>query len=78
MIIGVIKFIFFAILYPIIRIFFRNRLNVFIFEHLGVTFIKLGQLLASRPDIVGDDFANSLKNLQDQVKPFSWRKVQKY
>lgn len=43
------------------------------FEELGPTFIKLGQLLASRPDIIPDQFVEEFRKLQDQVPglPFS-------
>ncbi len=41
------------------------------FEELGPTFIKLGQLFASRPDLVGINVANEFKKLQDRVSPFS-------
>ena len=77
MIINSLKLVFFVILFPLIRILFNERFNIFIFQHLGTTFIKLGQLLSSRPDIVGDNFANSIKNLQDQVKPFPWKQVKR-
>ncbi|GAB6183680.1 ABC1 kinase family protein [Thermodesulfovibrio hydrogeniphilus] len=40
------------------------------FEELGPTFIKLGQLFASRPDLVGINIANEFKKLQDRVSPF--------
>ncbi|MBI4377518.1 MAG: 2-polyprenylphenol 6-hydroxylase [Nitrospinae bacterium] len=40
------------------------------FEELGPTFIKLGQVLSSRPDLVPYDFANEFKKLQDAVPPF--------
>lgn len=45
------------------------------FEELGPTFIKLGQLFASRPDLVGVGFASEFKKLQDKVPPFDVREV---
>lgn len=43
------------------------------FEELGPTFIKIGQILSVRTDIVSDEFAEEFKKLQDNVKtdPFS-------
>ncbi len=38
---------------------------------LGPSFIKLGQFLATRPDILGPDLAHDLKRLQDRLPPFS-------
>ena len=38
---------------------------------LGPSFIKAGQVLANRPDIVREDFMNELCTLQDDVPPFS-------
>jgi len=40
-------------------------------EGLGPAYIKLGQLLATRPDIVGADLARDLRALQDRLTPFS-------
>ena len=40
-----------------------------VFEELGTTFIKFGQILSTRPDIVGNDIANELTKLQDSVPP---------
>ena len=40
-----------------------------VFEELGTTFIKFGQILSTRPDIVGVDIANELAKLQDKVPP---------
>jgi ubiquinone biosynthesis protein len=40
-------------------------------ERLGPAYIKLGQMLATRPDIVGVDVARALEHLQDQLPPFS-------
>ena len=37
---------------------------------LGPSFIKAGQVLASRPDIVREDYMNELCTLQDDVPPF--------
>jgi ubiquinone biosynthesis protein len=40
-------------------------------ERLGPAYIKLGQMLATRPDIVGVDVARALEHLQDRLPPFS-------
>ena len=40
-------------------------------EGMGTTFIKLGQFLATRPDIIGEKLSKQLEKLQDRVPPFS-------
>ena len=40
-------------------------------QELGPTFIKLGQAMSVRPDLVGEDMANDLSMLQDRLPPFS-------
>jgi ubiquinone biosynthesis protein len=40
-------------------------------EGMGTTFIKLGQFLATRPDIIGEELANDLVKLQDKLPAFS-------
>ena len=39
-------------------------------QSMGTTFIKLGQFLATRPDIIGDDLSKQLETLQDKLPPF--------
>ena len=39
-------------------------------QGMGTTFIKLGQFLATRPDIIGDDVAKKLEKLQDKLPAF--------
>ena len=39
-------------------------------ESLGPAYIKLGQVLATRPDIVGDEVATALEQLQDRLPTF--------
>ncbi len=40
-------------------------------QSMGTTFIKLGQFLATRPDIIGEELSKQLENLQDKLPPFS-------
>jgi ubiquinone biosynthesis protein len=40
-------------------------------QSMGTTFIKLGQFLATRPDIIGNELSKKLENLQDRLPPFS-------
>lgn len=45
-----------------------ERLRIVI-EELGPTFIKFGQILADRPDIISEKLRNELKKLQSQTEP---------
>ena len=40
-------------------------------QGMGTTFIKLGQFLATRPDIIGEEIAKKLEKLQDKLPAFS-------
>jgi ubiquinone biosynthesis protein len=44
-------------------------------QELGTTFIKLGQLLSTRPDIVGEKIADELANLQDDNPAITYEQV---
>jgi len=44
-------------------------------EELGPTFIKLGQLLSTRPDIIPADYLKELKKLQDRVPAVSTEEI---
>jgi len=46
-------------------------------EKLGPTFIKLGQVLSSRPDLLPPAYLEALTRLQDSVKPFPFADVQR-
>lgn len=45
------------------------------FEELGPTFIKLGQILSKRPDLVPAIYVEELSNLQDNVNPLDFTKM---
>src|SRR3989338_5885926 len=44
-------------------------------ERLGPTFIKFGQLLSVRPDLIPKEYSKELEKLQDSVEPFSFNDV---
>ena len=66
---------FFRIFFP--TLWFRNNTlsrgerikNTF--EELGPIFVKLGQTISTRKDLLPTDIAEELVKLQDKVKPFS-------
>jgi len=46
-------------------------------DELGPTFVKFGQLLSTRPDIVPPDIISELRGLQDDVRSFSYADVER-
>ena len=46
-----------------------------VLEELGTTFIKLGQILSTRPDLVGEEFSKEFSKLQDATPAFEFEKI---
>jgi predicted unusual protein kinase regulating ubiquinone biosynthesis (AarF/ABC1/UbiB family) len=46
-------------------------------EAMGPTYVKLGQVLSSRPDLLPKAYTKALARLQDKVKPFPYAEVEK-
>ena len=76
-------YIFLILIFLAIRIIFQGnsknknvqkQLSKYLFEvitELGPCFIKLGQALSTRPDLVRQDWLSELTNLQDNLPPFN-------
>ena len=46
-----------------------------LFRELGATFIKVGQIMSTRPDLIPDHVSRALEHLQDDVGPFPFEAV---
>jgi ubiquinone biosynthesis protein len=46
-----------------------------VLEELGPTFIKIGQILSTRPDLIPPEWAEEFSNLQDNVSPVSFASI---
>jgi ubiquinone biosynthesis protein len=46
-------------------------------DELGPTFVKFGQLLSTRPDVLPPDIIAELRGLQDDVRPFPFEQVER-
>lgn len=44
-------------------------------QHLGPLFVKFGQVLSTRQDIIPEDIATELAELQDHVEPQPWEQI---
>ncbi|MGN7300182.1 ABC1 kinase family protein [Ferdinandcohnia sp. SAFN-114] len=51
-----------------------ERVRLFL-EELGPTFVKMGQIASTRPDLIPADIIHELEKLQDRVPPFSFQEV---
>ncbi len=55
----------------------RPRRLRLVCEDLGPTFVKLGQVLSTRPDIIPESYTVELAALRDDVRPFPFSQVEK-
>lgn len=54
-----------------------GRVVVDLFRELGATFIKVGQIMSTRPDLIPEHISRALAELQDQVGPFPFEAVER-
>lgn len=66
-------FVIFLLFFP----FYQERAIYLFLKFSGPVFIKLGQFLSVRPDLVGDDLAKLLSKFQDNISPFAAKKAVK-
>lgn len=55
---------------PMTPVKFRKLL-----EELGPTFVKIGQILSNRPDILSNDYVSELSKLRTKVSPMSYQEI---
>ena len=53
----------------------RGQVLVSTLDKLGATYVKLGQILSTRPDIIPPGIVRELETLQDKVQPIPFEQV---
>ena len=74
---NIIRLMMLAIIAIFLYPFLRNKSIFFFLYSAGPSFIKLGQTLATRPDLIGNNLSKTLAKFQDKLPPFSKNKVKK-
>ena len=74
-IVSLFRLLFLFIFASFLCLFSKNKAFYFFLKFAGPSFIKLGQLLANRPDLVGEDLSCTLSGFQDRLPPFSFKQV---
>jgi len=46
-------------------------------KEMGPTYVKFGQVVSTRPDVVPPEYISALESLQDKVEPFSFAEVER-
>jgi ubiquinone biosynthesis protein len=54
---------------------FFGQVVLDLFRDLGATFIKVGQIMSTRPDLIPEHVSRALEHLQDDVGPFAFEDV---
>jgi len=65
---------FIVVKFPFVSTKNKSKITLKLIKLGGVAFVKMGQSMAVRPDIIGEYYANELKNLQDNMNSFSYNK----
>ena len=60
---------------PVRRRAWLGQCLLALFRHLGATFIQVGQIMSTRPDLLPEHITQALAHLQDDVGPFPFEAV---
>lgn len=71
------RLFFLLLFFAPVFLFSKERFLYLFLNAAGPSFIKLGQLLSTRPDLVGEKISHALEKFYDDVAPFSYNEVKK-